>query len=210
MAHFLIFDSKATMTNRGEARNFNIAPNEAVRHSTAVRLFGSPDGDTRQVGFEFNLLGTTNLNIPIRWCLQFFNDRVGDGMLNYQAAPDSWRDAPVIGRRQLKWTRECVEIVGGAGAITHYPAARLVTLNPSTAAPPNDMGTDPGLDSVYFPMTVHAMWVRVAVWQNTGDQDLASDHRFLIFAVVGGYSNPKAMEETTRPYEGQSTTVLGD
>lgn len=223
MAHFLIFDSSATVDNRGEALDQSLAPlgsvGAAVRTSKAVRLFGPPDGDIRHVGFEFNMLGPVDvsLDVQIRWRLQFFNDRIGapsaaasnaPGQYRYQSAPDAWRDAPIIGYRNLAWASECVEIVGGAGAIAHYPATRLVTLNPGTGG--DESGCPNGLDSVYFPMNVHAMWVRLAVWQAATDTALPTTDRLLIFAVVGGYTLPKLMEQSTTPWAGGAAGILGE
>lgn len=219
MAHFLIFDSSATVDSRGEALNMSLVPGAAVRTSMAVRLFGSPDGDTRHVGFEFNMLGPAgvNIDVPIRWRMQFFNDRLADPsaaasnaaqQTRYQSAPSAWRDAPIIGYQNLAWASECVEIVGGAGAVTHFPATRLVTLNPSTGG--DESGCLNGLDSIYFPMTVHAMWVRLAVWQVTADVALPAANRLLIFAVAGGYALPKAMEQSTTPWVGGANGILGE
>jgi hypothetical protein len=214
MSHFLIFDSSATRDTRGVPVDMSISP-QYVHHTKPVRLYGSPDGDVQRVGFEFNLLGTSNTAVPIRWYMQFFNDRItgvgNDPSFPYQVAADGMgRDAPIIGYQDLQWARECVEIVGGGGAIAHFPAARLITLNPVAVTLPDGGGAPDGLASVYFPMTVHAMWVRLALWQNAGDQAMPADHRLLIFAVAGGYANPKTMEEQDRPWAGTSNGILGD
>lgn len=214
--HVLIFDSSAIRTSRSDsAISMALAADDTPRWSTALRLFGNPDGDVQRLGFEFNLTGPAGsvTQVPIRWAMEFWNDRLAVDRNFYQYAPgpqDGRRQAAgmevssTVGSPHLNWARECVEIVGAAGAVTHFQTSRLVTMQVSTAVEPTRQ-----VCSAYFPMEVHAMWVRLRVWQATGDVALPATHRLFIYGVCGGYAGTKYMEENIYPWDGTANGVLG-
>jgi len=177
MARLLIFDSAATVDSAGAA--VDMAVTAAYKPTKAVRCFGAPDGDTRNVGFEFDLSGGTAGLYDVLWYMEFYND---DPSLVTQP---NVRTGIVVAP---PWAREQTAEGGTSGAINHYNVERTI----------QDMSPT---DVRWFPMVVQTLWTRLEV-KSANIAAAVSAPRLRIFAHVGGYDSQAVLEAGTVPYAG--------
>lgn len=180
MARLIIFDSSAAVDSAGAAVDMALAA--TAKRSKAVRIFGSPQGDSRNLSYEFVLSGTPG-SYDIYWYQEFFNDEPSlDAQPSARTFPGAGVDFP--------WSREQVQQLSGAGVIQHYNAERrILTMSPGTTA-----------DCRWFPMCVHSLWVRLAIWTPTTLG--VTPPKLRVFAHVGGYDAQAVLEAGTAPWAG--------
>jgi hypothetical protein len=179
MARILIFDSGIAVDSNGNAVSM-VLSSAAVR-SKALHLFGTPDGDVRNISYEFILSGGTGA-INVYWYQEFFNDSAS---LKAQPSGREFPGANVA----WAWAREQTAQLTGSGVIEHYNVERrIMSMNGASSA-----------DCRWFPMLVHSLWTRLAIWTPS---TLAGSERLKVFASVGGYDAQTALEAGLTPYAG--------
>ncbi len=189
MARILIFDSSPSL----EGNPYDQSPlGDAgdIKRSAPVRLF-THEGHIPNVSFEF-LMVDQNATLDLRWYQEFYTDHTHMGMdgvsargttgeLNRNAPRPTQRDFPGA-TSAMTWAREQVAIVGAGGAIAHFDALRSMTLTDNQAR--------------YFPMEVHSLWMRLAVYAIAPVGNTA----VRIWANVAGLAESKWLREQTVPY----------
>lgn len=183
MAHLLIYDSAATVDADGNAINGAFAaPGAGVLAATPiftkpVRLYGAPDGDISQVGFEFWV--TSDASFTLNWYMEFYNDRPVDYPLpTNHVAP---LEVPTAA-----WAREQTEEVAGAGVVNHYNVARAINAAGGATR-----------DVRYFPMVVHGLFVRLALYSAAAP---IAGYAARVYAVVGGVDQQVVYDALTTPW----------
>jgi len=205
MARILIFDSTATQNDADEPVEMGLARN-VYATSMPVRMHGGPSGDQRHVSYEFIVSSDEGFSTNIEWYQEFFNDHPWVNMPS--ALPASFRATTIIPARptyrvfpgssnSMPWAREQVAIAGAAGVIDHYDITRVIT----TAG----VAKWPDADCRYYPMLVHALWVRIKIRvTDAGSGDLPDYPRIRVFAHAGGLGNIASYtERSTRPFSGR-------
>lgn len=190
MARINIYDSWITENSALETRTTGLSNNaNAPRRSEPVRLFGG-SGEVEALSYEF-LWDFTALvqSVVLIWWQEFWGDKAS---LSSPPSARSWRGIdPTLG-----WAQEVDAIVGAAGRVDHYAVRRHVTVTPQSIV-------TPFYNSLWFPLSIHAPWVRVAHYVDQVDPEttvgeellLAGNLRLRIFAHLGAHDEMKYLEE---------------
>lgn len=192
MARILIFDSQpryATQTD-GVLANPTQSMGDATsalaaRRSAPVRCFGAKE-EQRIVGVEWLLDLFAEEVFAFRWWPEYFNDKAS--LINPPTTRD-WMDI----NEAHPWARGVVANDAGGGSIALNP----LTYNMSMS---NRYNSSPSADCIYIPLSVHSLWMRVAVWcslaasTNVGQDQLAAA-RLRAYAIIGGHSEIAYLEE---------------
>lgn len=201
MARLFVYDSQAATDAGGAAINMSLV-NGTYKRSKAVRLYGAVDGPIQDIGWEMLFEGAQAVAAPITlyWFMEFMNDRP-------QRTLPSARVAQGV-NPNFNWCREQLEyapgtLVGGstvASRVYHYDVRREVILADGTtyfaAASPPAAGSYSR--ELYFPVSVHAYWARLAL--TTDGLPGTGNYRLRIWAVVGGQDQQVAQQDQTLPY----------
>lgn len=180
MARILIFDSAATVDSVGNAVDMTfLGRGSAFMRTKAVRGFGAPDGDGRNIAFEFALFGGTSGAYDVTWFMEFYNDKPS---LDAQPAT---RDSG------LPWAHEQSAEAAASGVVNHYDVYRTI----------QDMDTSGAGDVRTFPMVMQSLWTRLGL-RSTAVSLAAVPPRLQIFALVGGYDSQAVLQAGAAPYAG--------
>jgi len=202
MSRIPIFDSAATEGSAGQPVDNPLAQDQ-WSYSRPVPLRSGPAGDQRNIAYEFVLSGEDYSAWDFEWYQSFWGDcpfvNLGGAPL-----PPSMRQTVAIGAFPLQrvfpdsldgypWAREQIAIAGLIGAINHYNITRYVTM---TVPGPGEA------DCRWFPMLVHAYWVRIHVRTTTALPQGATTPRLRVFAHVGGASEiGEYTERQDKPFD---------
>lgn len=198
MARVLVFDSWANAASDGSPINaslwagtFHTNPTYAVR-SQPLRIFHH-DEDINLVSWEF--LATNFQDVTAIVPVYFFQEFYGDEP-SLDAPPNrrDWMDVPI----DAPWGHETV---------ANYDST-LTTVNMEVLDRRLLMRCRPPFlaDSIWMPLAVHALWVRLAIWLCASDPErfhftAAGQFRLRVFAHVGGHSETAYLREHgTEPY----------
>jgi len=199
MARILVFDSLPDITDSA-ARPCNWTWGTALSEVTAmktmrVRIFNAAE-DISVVGWEFLMSGfaTRSVVAALRWWQEFYCDKAEVAYAqatgipgNAHSYPRDWPDVNPL----FPWMRETLALSGGLGVVNMYPAVRQTNMQDRTGAPPY-------ADSLYFPLSVHALWVRLGIYVSIADSTGLPDPlqvRLKVFAHVGGHDERQYLEE---------------
>lgn len=200
MARLLIFDSRASVDAKGAAVSMGLVNGTYVR-SQPVRLYGSPDGAIKDVGYEFlwesNVLLSSALVYYCYWYQEFFNDTPS------RALPSS-RSHGV--NPTVDWPREQMQLLSSTpiaatshiAEVQHYDIRRKFSLDVAAG----------GSRAVYFPVQNHALYARlaIAIASTSTDFDnpatVLSNYRLRAWAIVGGHDQQDALEDQSAVYSG--------
>lgn len=183
MAHLLIFDSAATTDADGDPIDGSFgAPGggvltAAALHTKPARIYGAPNGDIEKIGFEFWI--QSNATFTLSWYMEFFSD----APVNYPLPIN--HVAPGVSPT-AQWAREQTEEVAGSGVVNHYNVVRAINAAGGAA-----------VDVRYFPMIVHGLFVRLAVYAAAAP---IAGLNLRIYAVVGGVDQQTTNEAKTAPW----------
>lgn len=171
--------------------------------------------DVVYVGWEFLLEAASvppEYQIVVRWWMEFYNDRLittpeeGGGQVVSPRARN-WKDIDPL----TPWMRETCLIDSGASGeygtrlLSMFAVQRAVRMRSRIG----DIDGDPDTsDSLYFPLPVHAAWVRLGLY---GDLELTPDTggwiptpkgcleaglvHLKVFAHVGGHDEIQYLEK---------------
>lgn len=192
MSRILIFDSQprySTQTDN-ETENPTQALGEATdalnaRRSAPVRCF-TGDGEQRIVGIEWLLDLFGEEVFAFRWWPEYFNDKAS---LAQPPTARDWKDVNAA----HPWGRAMVANDAGGGSVALNPLTYNMNMS-------NRLNSSPSGDCLYVPLSVHALWLRVAVWcdltasTSVGIDQLAAV-RLRAYAIVGGTSEQAYLEE---------------
>lgn len=192
MSRILLFDSQprhATQTD-GSTANPTQSLGDALtaltaRRSVPVRCFGASE-ETRIVGVEWLLDLFAEEVFAFRWWPEYLSDKAS---LAQPPTQRDWKDVNVA----HPWGRAMVANDGGNGNINLNPLTYQMNMS-------NRYNSAPSADCLYVPLSVHALWMRVAVWCSLADstavgQDQLAAARLRAYAIIGGTSEIAYLEE---------------
>lgn len=200
MAKLMVFDSRATVDTAGnDVTSMRVGWEDAISEETAVRTYPvrthSPFADIDTVGWEIFALdldpGAEVVNIcALRFWMEFYPDQSHPDKVIGQ---EPQRDWPGVSGAAA-WPREVLALSGGTTSVQHYRVIREL----------NVRYIDNCFQSWWLPLSVHAPWVRLAMYMDvassTGYTEPSQVH-LKVYANVGGHSEREYLYQNgDKPY----------
>lgn len=184
MARLNIFNTQPGATDSAGAGAGHVLTTSTTNpsRSAAFRLFGA-DGELERISLELIRPDVSAGTLELSFFLEFFGDRPA---LN---APPTLRQSLLL-NQNTPWARECTQVVGAAGVVTHSAVERRLDLVGSA--------TNPGTAYLLNGIGVHGLWARVAFWCRSA---VPSGAELLVFAYLGGHDEAAYLETNeANPY----------
>jgi len=182
---------------------------DVYRFTRAVRMYGSPDGDIQNIGYDF--LWESDWSITdasayyLYWYQQFYNDRATRQLPPLENRISNRPPSP----NDATWAREQMQVIAPTPIAATSSIAEILYYDVRRKTPFNTNVSGRG-HAFYVPVTNHAMYVRLGLAissTSTGFDNpayLAEHNRLRVWAIVGGHDQQTAQEIDSGVYAGEA------